>query len=557
MYTAVSCETLDLDLTQDPNLIRVENADPEFLLNALQLDYHDFISNSEFIISRLTRISPMGMSSQEDGSYNAYLLNYERTTAKGGNILSETWKVFYVNMLRDIELLKEQARADTSGTYNFNLAVANIIEAHCASLLVDFYGDIPYSEGGNFLNIRNPKLDKGEDVYEACFNLLNEAIAILGADPAPINTKLTDLFYDGDATKWLKFANSLKLRMYKNTGNTSAFNAIISSGNFISESSDNMEFSYGAYRNAKSNRYRFDYPNTDNDPVSKSNWLMNTMQTKNDPRIRYYFYRQTGETPGIDIPANTVLLPCSDETPPGHYSGFAYCAVENGYIGRSHGSTLEPADLITDRPGNSIATLYGVYPFGGLFDNDRFQEASNVNFPMIVEDTGNGVLPILKASDIDFWRGQMASSSSEKMNFLRSAMEKHIAKVTTFISQDTSVDPMTETTIPSTTDIENYITDITNSFASASGDAKEDIFAEQYFISLYGNGIEAYNYYRKTGYPTTLSPTWSTSPGTFPRSLAYPETELNNTNIPNGNKPTSDQVFWDTNPASPTFPIAN
>ena len=77
--------------------------------------------------------------------------------------------------------------------------------------------------------------------------------------------------------------------------------------------------------------------------------------------------------------------------------------------------------------------------------------------------------------------------------------------------------------------------------------------AEQYFVATFGNGIESYNFYRRTGYPTTLQPNLDPDPGEFTRSFYYPSNAVNtNSNI--SQKP--DQtvpVFWDVN----GVPIAN
>ena len=84
-------------------------------------------------------------------------------------------------------------------------------------------------------------------------------------------------------------------------------------------------------------------------------------------------------------------------------------------------------------------------------------------------------------------------------------------------------------------------------------------FAEQYFTTLYGGGFtESYNYYRKTGFPNNFGfPNWEPDPGPFPRTYLLPQNEvLNNPNLTQRTDLTT-QVFWDTNPASPTFPPAN
>jgi hypothetical protein len=133
-------------------------------------------------------------------------------------------------------------------------------------------------------------------------------------------------------------------------------------------------------------------------------------------------------------------------------------------------------------------------------------------------------------------------------------MEKSIAKVQSFGALDSSGD---ESFAPTEAQVTAYIDGIVNDFNAASGNEKADIYAEQYWIAQFGGAHEAWNYYRKTGFPTTLTPSWEPNPGPFPRSFFFPQDEvITNPNLGQRDDLT-DQVFWDTNPASPAFPIAN
>ena len=148
----------------------------------------------------------------------------------------------------------------------------------------------------------------------------------------------------------------------------------------------------------------------------------------------------------------------------------------------------------------------------------------------------------------------MATSPADRATFLRSGLEKSIAKVQSFGALDGSRDTSFE---PSAADVTAYIDGIVADFNAATGDAQENIFAEQYFTTLFGGGTEAYNYYRLTGFPTTVLPNWQENPGPFPRSFLYAQNEvINNRNVTQKTSLTN-QVFWDTNPASPAFPPAN
>ncbi len=81
--------------------------------------------------------------------------------------------------------------------------------------------------------------------------------------------------------------------------------------------------------------------------------------TNNDPRTRYYFYRQ--QTNFANRNENTSS--CSVAPPPPHYpAGMPYCTLIQGYWGRDHG------DNSGIPPDGELRTTWGIYPAGGEFD---------------------------------------------------------------------------------------------------------------------------------------------------------------------------------------------
>ena len=86
---------------------------------------------------------------------------------------------------------------------------------------------------------------------------------------------------------------------------------------------------------------------------------------------------------------------------------------------------------------------------------------------------------------------------------------------------------------------------------------KMNVLGMQYFVAQFGNGLDAYNFYRRTGYPTTLQPNIEADPGGFIRSFFYPANHANTNQNISQKDGVTDPVFWDTNPGSPGFPVAN
>lgn len=535
-----SCETTELEQLVSPNAISPEQADPDLLLNAIQRAY---VTNAITFNDRGAELTRIDYMFGRD-----YFANYNSSTFDG------VWSRSYSSIFANINIIEAQNEADGGGL-EFHLGVSKALQAHTLMLLVDFLGDIPFSEALNPDEFPNPMLDDDASVYAAARAMLDEAKSYFAG--ASVGTA-TDFFYAGDTDAWVAMVNTLIMRHALTTGDLAEFNAIVSSGNFINDSSLDFEFKYGTQLlnpNTRHPDYNADYT-TSGANIYQSNWLIYTMQeadktdgSDDDPRIRYYFFRQVDCTPGAscDPAGNGETLQCSLQTPPAQYAalGIPACFLEDGYWGRSHGN-----DEGTP-PDNFTRTAVGVYPAGGLFDDNRFNGLNQD-----VGGLGAGIEPIILASYVDFWRAEVAlagGSPGVAAGFVEAGLTKSIAKVQSFGELDTTRDTSFE---PDAT----YVSDFIAAKAALVADTSDDSWnalAEQFFVTMYGGGADSYNFYRRTGYPTTVFPNLEPNPGVFPRTFLYPSVEVvANPNITQ-RQDNNTQVFWDTKPAGPAFPPAN
>ena len=558
----VSCESTELDLTADPNFLTPEQASPDFFLNSIQEDFARQIDgdatgdpNDNFqtggnvtgdgfsiLGSELTRLMPLNSRD--------YRSAYQDIDT------DDEWDNAYRGILFDIRSMTPGA--EEAGLTR-HVGIGQFIEAYTLVTLVDFFGDVPYTEALQAPEILNPKLDSGASVYAAALDLLDQAIGNFTNTTAAIPP--TDYFYNNNYSKWVKAANTLKLRIYLQTrlvdaSAAASFNAIIASGNYIADTADDFDWNWpgtsASQPDTRHPNYGINYASAGASHYT-SNWLANLMDTSGDPRLRYYYYRQTIDVPGQDgFPPDEELLTCSLQTPPAHYvtGGFTFCALPNGYWGRDHG------DDEGGPPDGLLKTTFGVYPAGGRFDDDSFAAIAQGNDPLSFGGGGKGITPILDAFMVDFWRAEMAlaaGNTGDAATFLESALTKQIAKTQSYVSNDAGADLSFE---PTATDVSDFIAATVASFNAAAGNDKWDVLAEQFFVSHYGNGIETYNFYRRTGYPSTMQPNREPDPGAFIRSMYYPNQAVtSNQNISQKTDQTV-QVFWDTNPAS-GFPFSN
>ena len=94
------------------------------------------------------------------------------------------------------------------------LALANIMKVATMHQVTDYYGPVPYSKVGLSLNA---EYDSQEDIYNQFFEELGDAIDVLNAfkngNPGVTLMAQYDYVYGGNVESWIKFANSLRLRL--------------------------------------------------------------------------------------------------------------------------------------------------------------------------------------------------------------------------------------------------------------------------------------------------------------------------------------------------------
>ena len=193
-----SCSDIT-DINENPNGVDPNTADPNFVLSTVMTE------TGKSVAGRYT--SPLGafvQHTQKDSwSDNDY--DWE----------GSGWTTYY-SALRNAEL--SYIRSIELG-WEWHQGVSMVLKAMQFGKLADFYGDVPYTEalkgaqGGDFIY---PKYDSQESVYKGIIEDLKAASVLLSKDQTAyegVNAN-QDIFYGGDADKWMRLANSLALRYY-------------------------------------------------------------------------------------------------------------------------------------------------------------------------------------------------------------------------------------------------------------------------------------------------------------------------------------------------------
>ncbi len=572
-FTFTGCETLDLDQVENPNNINVSKRDVELSYNSIQLRMPDYVNQLNGFTQRVTRQMAMTGGNTYDNAFEPASFN-------------GIW-FFGFDILNNIKFFQEKANSTND---KFALGVSKVLRCYVYITLVDVFGDVPYDEAllGN-LN-PTPKYDNDEYVYGKIYQELNDAISVLNS---PANeTAINDLFYQGNKSKWIKLANTLKLKMLVNGRQATAdfgitdakgeIEAILANPvNYISATEDDFQFQYGDTRlnpNSRHPQYNDMYETGGGAYIC--NYMFWTMTTEKgvalgtgnlhgisitgltaafDPRTAYYFHKQKNVTTTV---VNQFNLP--NRVRPEHYNDSQYnsfffsqlrtpfslsnwiggARTDNGYWGRDHGNGSGIP------PDNDLRTVTALYPIGGLLK--KTDEA--VQTQGVGGAKGAGIMPILLSSYVKFMKseailklGVAGDAKQEMLDGIAESINKTINFIPSYKRPEISegiIDPAYSIPVLETKR-DSYVAFVNTAYTNAANnDKKLELIIKEYFIASWGNGIEPYNNYRRTGYPSNFQPTLEPISGSYYYTGLYPANAVdNNPNTPTNNR--NRRLFWD------------
>lgn len=536
---ASSCSLFELDKNLDnPNDASIDALEVNTLMNKIQLDFSAFFNDANDPSMQLSRMTALTGGDVYERAYQPQSHN-------------AIWFSAYQSVLVQIKTLL----AETDGTgFTAHSGIARVLQAYTLLTLVDLFNDVPFSQalnGTQGASAFNPAPDNAKSVYDAALKSLDEAIALLASPPSVNITR--DIYYGGDRAKWTALANTLKLKAYINLRLTDP-----SVKGKIEElltkdliDTDAEEFTY-KYSNsntpprARHPLYRQMYRPLAGDADGYiNNYYMQVCYKEKgveDPRWRYYFYRQVGSIAKA-LSDEPESISCIFAPRPSHYpADMAWCSFDPGFFGRDHGNN----DGLP--PDSRAITCFGVYPAGGLSDkndgNDDFQGLSRQGQGA----DGAGINPIWMASFTEFLKAEAAltlATAGDPRSLMLSGVNKSIERVRKFATDKGQSLPAGLEPDPAA-----YIAKVEERYDAASNDDQRlGVIMKEYYIALWGNGIETYNMYRRTGKPAGIQPMRAPNPGNFIRSLIYPADFVNlNSSATQKVIGGVNKVFWDNNP---------
>lgn len=461
--------------------------------------------------------------------FSADLSRYQQQ----GTSFDDSWNGFYSQTLNDLESIISTGSAQGDWGY---VAIARLEKAYLVSLMVDMWGDVPYSESEKGQESVSPAFDKGTPIYESVLVLIDSAL--VNASKVTTSTLVpasADMIYGGTKASWIGMGNSLKLKLYNQirlvdpARSATAIKALISNPTtLITSNATDYTFKFGSAQNPNNRHpwHRIEYQSAKTFYMCQA--FIDLLFNNDDPRLRYFIYRQNA-TAGLNNSTNS-----------------------NGYYGRNPGDgTAAPADL-------NRRSTFGVYPAGGLYDNAPINNlpvtnvfltntgaTSTLKVVATTDGTGAGIIPFITNAMVKFIRAEaaltLATGDDARQNF-SDGVVANLSSVSAFGAANGGV-ALSAATITAFKD------KLLVSYDAADDAGKLNMVMTQKYIATYGNGMESYNDYRRTALPVLRTPLSPLT--TFPLRLYYSQTELSaNTSL--GDNVSALQiaqqitpVFWD------------
>lgn len=209
------------------------------------------------------------------------------------NIPQRWWQVLYKDVLADLKECKRLLPASvgvTAPVKTNQIAITGIMEVYTWSVLVGTFGNVPYSKA---LDINNlfPEYDDAKTIYQNLLTRLDAEIAALNPAEKGFDAN-QDLVYAGNVAQWVKFANSLKIRMAMTVADVNDIDVKTAvetaDTKAFSTATDNAVFKYQS-ATPNNNPIWADLVQSKRQDFIASATLVDKLNAQSDPRLKQYF----------------------------------------------------------------------------------------------------------------------------------------------------------------------------------------------------------------------------------------------------------------------------
>ncbi|MEJ7587587.1 MAG: SusD/RagB family nutrient-binding outer membrane lipoprotein [Ferruginibacter sp.] len=203
------------------------------------------------------------------------------------------WARMYRDVLTDLQesarLINENTTLDDVAKNN-QLAIVDIMQVYAYQVLVNTFGDVPYTEALNS-DALFPKYDNAKTVYDDLLVRLSADIAKLNPAEAGFSSD-QDVIGGGSVERWIIFANSLQVRMGMTIADVddAKAKALVEAAEpeAVSSADDNILYTY-LTADPNTNPIWLDIVQSGRLDYVAANTLHDRLKTTSDPRLSLFY----------------------------------------------------------------------------------------------------------------------------------------------------------------------------------------------------------------------------------------------------------------------------
>jgi len=454
------------------------------------------------------------LGANELGSYWSGLWTYSNTYITSTTIFAyqfnntnfNYWDTWF-DILEDFQYVIDNSDAKSQ---SYMKGPAQVMKAYTYQEVVDCYGNAPYSDALKGANSLSPKFDDQKTIYESLIKLLDTAVTNLKANVITGPGVSADIVFKGSNTNWIRFANSLKLRILirqsRMTGRdayitTEINKAAATTEGFLASGTDvGVNPGYIA-STGKMNPFYENWGYTAAGGAQAlarlprpTKYLFDVMKAANDTfrmkRIAYANGGENGNNPGVSTQPEIIA----------NYTGVPF-GISSGY-----------AASVSSYPGPAIVVK------------------NQFNRPMILMESAESFFLLAEAKQL---YGAAVTLSGTAQSYYEQGVKESFRLTGTAAAAATTL-------LTSGKDLADW---------TASPNKLQAIWMQKWISLVHFGGLEAWSEFRRTNYPTIPASASAPVGQKLPLRLFYPNTEAgsNSTNV--NAQGTIDafatRIFWD------------
>lgn len=425
---------------------------------------------------------------QNDGYAQNYWDDFYATGGNGSGSMAQ-----YRSMEVKFKTLSDAEKA----TQAIIMQAAKVVLIEQAAKMVDLWGDIPYSETGSLetsSTIVNPKFDEQKALYTSFISDLTTAAAYFKANPTNKDFSKADILLKGDVNQWVRYANSLRLRLLmriskvdEGTARTAVLDMLNNPSAFpLIDGGNNPSYNPGA-----------------------SDVLLQPL-TNSTSDLRAAFME--GSWYATDYMLNTVMLPANDPRIPVIYDKYGRIVKidkKDVFVPNKTYKAM-PVTMIASEQETKFAD-YSVLDSATFLFNQKLPgiviTASEVNF--------------LKAEAFERW-GSSASAQTAYGNALRQSVTFYY-----YLNNLNQGGGYVNVQAPDAAAIDTWVNTSSAAYTGTSANKLANIYTQKWVHLGVLQSTEAWSEYRRTGFPVLTFPADGKLSGfdTPPNRLIYPGKE--------------------------------